>query len=119
VQPSILLVDDDQQIIRAILPAMRVSGFHVTTAGTVSQATRQIDAYEFDTLIVDLGLPDGDGKDVVRHLRKLSAKPVIIISARHSDIEVEAALTAGANAFLHKPFSTPALVSSIREHLRS
>jgi two-component system KDP operon response regulator KdpE len=111
---SVLLVDDDPQILRAILPALEVSGLHVTVTTTGEEAINKVDSGGWDALIVDLGLPDMDGKTIIRHLRGKSATPVVVISAQHSREEVDAAHRVGANFFFHKPFRTPDLVECIR-----
>ena len=111
---ALLLVDDDPQIVRAIVPALEVSGMSVTVASTGRDAMDQVDRRCWDALVVDLGLPDMDGKAVVRHLRGCSGTPVVVISAQHSPAEIEAAHGAGANCFLHKPFRTPDLIQCIR-----
>lgn len=114
---SVLLVDDDPQIVRAIVPALEVSGWTVTVAMTGADALKHVDGDWWDVLVVDLGLPDMDGKTIIRHSKSRSAVPVIVISAQHSKLEVEAAESAGASCFLHKPFRTPELVERIRESL--
>ena len=112
---SILLVDDDPQIVRALVPALEVSGLRVTVTTNGRDAIGQLDLRGWDALVVDLGLPDMDGKSIIRHLRGTSVTPVVVISARHSGAEVDAAHDLGANRFLHKPFRTPELVRCIRE----
>jgi len=114
---SVLLVDDDPQISRAIVPALQVSGLLVEVTTTGQDAIDQVDAAEWDAVIVDLGLPDMDGKLVIRHLRSKFSTPVVVISAQHSATEVQAAKMAGANFFLHKPFRTPDLVHCLGEFL--
>jgi two-component system KDP operon response regulator KdpE len=116
---SLLLVDDDPQIVRAILPALDISGLRVTVARTGSEAIQLFDAGHWDALIVDLGLPDMDGKSIVAHVRKSSAMPIIVISAQHSRDEVAAAHLAGATCFVHKPFRTPDLVQCLHDRLPS
>jgi two-component system KDP operon response regulator KdpE len=111
---SVLLVEDDQQIVRAIVPALEVSGLRVKVTTTGQDAMDQVDAASWDALIVDLGLPDMDGKTVIRHLRDRFTTPVVVISAQHSIAEVEAAHGAGADRFLHKPFRTPDLIACIK-----
>ncbi|MCW3797622.1 response regulator [Sphingomonas sp. BN140010] len=110
---SILLVDDDTQIVRAIVPALQVSGLTVKVTTNGQDAINQVDASEWDALIVDLGLPDMDGKSVIRHLRTKFTTPVVVISAQHSAAEVDAAKLVGASCFLHKPFRTPDLVQCL------
>jgi len=80
---------------------------------TGEEAIDHVDSAEWDALIVDLGLPDMDGKSVIRHLRSKFSTPVVVISAQHSAAEVDAASLAGATHFLHKPFRTPELVRCV------
>lgn len=115
---SVLLVDDDPQIVRAIVPAMEVSGLAVTVVTNGADALKQVDGGRWDALVVDLGLPDMDGKAVIRHSRSRCSAPVIVISAQHSSHEVEAAELAGACCFLHKPFRTPELVQRIEASIK-
>lgn len=110
---SVLLVDDDPQIVRAILPALEVSGMHVRVVGTGREAMDQVDSARWGALIVDLGLPDMDGKSVIRHLRGKYSTPIMVISAQHSAEEVRAAHVAGASCFLHKPFRTSELIDRL------
>jgi two-component system KDP operon response regulator KdpE len=112
---SVLLVEDDPRIVRAIVPALEVSGLTVTVTHTARAAMDQIDTCTWDALVVDLGLPDMDGKSVIRHLRESLMTPVVVLSAQHSRAEVDAAHVAGADCFLNKPFRTPDLVDCIRK----
>jgi two-component system KDP operon response regulator KdpE len=114
---SVLLVDDDPHITRAIAPALEVCGFEVTIVSTGLDAMAQVDAASWDALVVDLGLPDMDGKSVISHLREKFTTPVVVISAQHSRAEMNAAHAAGANCFLSKPFRSPELVRCIEELL--
>lgn len=112
---SVLLVDDDPRIVRAIVPALGVSGLHVTVAVNGVEAMHLVDTGNWDILVVDLGLPDIGGRAIISHLRDRSGTPVIVISAQHSRVEVDAAYWAGADQFLHKPFRTVDLVRCIGE----
>ena len=114
---SLLLVEDDPQIVRAIAPAFEVSGYAVTVAVTGHEAIDMLDRHRWDALIVDLGLPDLDGKSVIAHLRGQGSTPIVVISARNSRSEVEAARDAGANCFMHKPFRTPQLLDWVSQNL--
>ena len=112
---SLLLVEDDPQIVRAIAPAFQVSGYAVSVAGTGREAIEMLDGRNWDALIVDLGLPYLDGKSVIAHVRGQGNTPVVVISARNSPSEVEAARDAGANCFMHKPFRTPHLLEWVSQ----
>ena len=114
---SLLLVEDDPQIVRAIAPAFEVSGYAVTVAVTGHEAIDMLDRHRWDALIVDLGLPDLDGKSVIAHVRGQGNTPVVVISARNSPGEVEAARDAGANCFMHKPFRTPQLLHWVSQNM--
>lgn len=114
---SVLLVDDDPQIVRAIVPALEVSGLSVKVTTTGQDAIDQLDAFQWDAVIVDLGLPDMHGTSVIRHLRRKFLTPVVVISAQHSAAEVDAAGVAGASCFLHKPFRTPDLLYCLNQLL--
>src|SRR3990170_315815 len=114
---SLLLVEDDPQIVRAIAPAFEVSGYAVTVAVTGREAIDMLDRHRWDALIVDLGLPDLDGKSVIAHVRAQGNTPVVVISARNSPSEVEAAREAGANCFMHKPFRTPQLLDWVSQQM--
>ena len=116
---SLLLVEDDPQLVRAIAPAFEVSGFQVTVATTGGEAINLVNNRRWDALVVDLGLPDMDGTTVICHVRTRSDTPVIVISAQHAGTEVEAAKRAGANCFLHKPFRTPELLHWVKEWINT
>ena len=116
-EASLLLVEDDPQIVRAIAPAFEVSGYAVTIASTGREAIEMVDRHSWDALIVDLGLPDLDGKSVIAHVRAQGNTPVVVISARNSPSEVEAARDAGANCFMHKPFRTPQLLDWVSRQM--
>lgn len=116
---SILLVDDDPQIVRAIVPALEVSGLTVTVSSTGEDAIHQVDLANWDALVVDLGLPDINGTKIIEHLRGRSTTPVVVISAQHSCEAMDDAQAAGADRFLHKPFRTPELVRCLRDLLGS
>jgi two-component system, OmpR family, KDP operon response regulator KdpE len=117
--PQLLLVEDDPQIVRAIVPALEVCGHTVTVAHNGSSAIAFLNLTPFDALVVDLGLPDMDGRAIIRHLRQTSGAPVIVISARHSAQDILECDLAGANQFLSKPFATPDLVGRLEDALRA
>jgi two-component system KDP operon response regulator KdpE len=107
---QLLLVEDDPQIVRGIVPALQVCGHDVTVASHGRGAIAHLDGRPWDVVVVDLGLPDMDGRAVVRHARAGSAVPVIVISAQDSTHNRAECAQAGASMFLGKPFSTPELI---------
>ena len=116
--PRLLLVEDDDSA-RQVLAAYLVrSGYHVDEAGTATDAMRAWDAHRADLILLDLGLPDGDGVDVVRRVRHEATTPIVILSARGSERDKIAALEAGADDYLTKPFGTDELNARIRAVLR-
>jgi two-component system KDP operon response regulator KdpE len=114
----ILVVDDEPQIQRFLRPALTAVGFEVESAETVAQATRLTAIRAPDLLVLDLGLPDGDGKKVIETVRAFSAVPIIVLSARDQDAEKIAALDLGADDYVEKPFSIGELLARIRVALR-
>jgi two-component system KDP operon response regulator KdpE len=115
---KILVVDDEPQIRRAVRNALANDADRVLEAGTVQQAL-DLAAAELPALVIlDLGLPDGDGSTVCRELRKWSAAPILVLSARHSERDKVSLLDAGADDFITKPFSTLELQARVRANLR-
>lgn len=115
---TILIVEDDPQIRSFINYTLKLEGFKIMEACTGAEALR-IAVYEkIDVLLLDLGLPDMDGMDVLSGIRKWSEMPIIIVSARDQDKEKAAALDAGADDYLTKPFSATELLARIRVALR-
>jgi len=114
----LLLVDDELQIIRALAPALKAEGYLVETVSTGEAALATMAADPFDLVILDLGLPDMDGKTVLLRLREWSDAPVIVLSAREQEAEKVAALDAGADDYLNKPIGIDELMARIRASLR-
>jgi two-component system KDP operon response regulator KdpE len=114
----ILVVDDEPQIQRFLRPALIAAGFDVETAGTAAEAKRLAATRAPDLIVLDLGLPDGDGKTVIEAVRAFSAVPIIVLSARDQEIEKIAALDLGANDYVEKPFGIGELLARIRVALR-
>lgn len=110
---QLLLVEDDPQIVRALVPALEVCGHAVTVASDGMSALCQLAAGHWDALVVDLGLPDMDGKAIVRRLRETGRTPVIVISARDAMSDEVECRCAGADHFLRKPFATPELIGCV------
>lgn len=114
----ILVVDDEPQILRFLKPSLTAAGYDVITADTAAAALKSVAASAPDIIILDLGLPDRDGKDVIRELRLWSAIPVIVLSARDREAEKIAALDIGADDYINKPFGMGELMARVRTALR-
>ena len=114
----ILLVDDEPGIVRALRPALQAVGHVVTVAADGNAALAQAMVSPPDLILLDLGLPDMDGKDVIAKLRKTRATPIIVISARHQEAEKIAALDEGADDYVDKPFVLGELLARVRASLR-
>ncbi len=118
IRPLVLIVDDEPQILRFLEPALKAGEFEVITAMTGSQAVKTAATKAPDLILLDLGLPDKDGKDVIRELRSWSQVPIIVLSARDREVEKIEALDLGANDYMNKPFGIGELLARIRVHLR-
>ena len=114
----ILVVDDERQILRALQTSLRGAGYEVETADTAETALAAAAMRPPDALIVDLVLPDGTGTEVVRELRTWSTAPVIVLSAVGDEHEKVAALDAGADDYVTKPFGIDELIARLRAVLR-
>ena len=114
----ILVVDDEPQIHRFLSPALTAAGYFPLRAERGDEALRIAASQAPDLLLLDLGLPDMDGHDVLRRLREFSEVPVIILSARDREAEKIAALDNGADDYVEKPFALGELMARIRTALR-
>ena len=114
----VLVVDDEPQIHRFLTPSLTVSGFEVVTAATGQDAMRQMGGSAPAVVLLDLGLPDMDGKDVIAHIRRRSDVPIIVLSARDREAEKIAALDLGADDYVNKPFAIGELLARLRSVLR-
>jgi two-component system, OmpR family, KDP operon response regulator KdpE len=114
----VLVVDDEPQILRAVQLKLRGAGYVVETAATAEEALMKAAMRPPEALILDLLLPDGSGTDVCRELRSWSAVPIIILSAIGEEREKIAALDAGADDYVTKPFSGDELLARVRAQLR-
>src|SRR5690348_1158866 len=115
---TVVLIEDEKQIRRFVRSALEGEGIVVHDAETGKQGLVEAATRKPDLVIVDLGLPDTDGLDVIRELRGWSELPVIVLSARTQESEKVAALDAGADDYLTKPFGVSELLARIRAHLR-
>ena len=111
---QLLLVDDEPPIRRALAPVLQSDGWTVFTAETAAEALECAAQNAIDLVLLDLGLPDADGKDIIRPLRDSNRLAVIVLSARHQEMEKVAALDAGADDYVDKPFSVEELRARIR-----
>jgi len=115
---QLLVVEDDERIRTALIRALRERGHTVTSAGTALGGLQQAVEGRPDLVVLDLGLPDLDGTELLRMLRAVSSVPVIVATARHDDTAVVQALDAGADDYVLKPFQAGQLEARIRAVLR-
>lgn len=113
-----LVVDDEAAILRFLKPALEANGYEVAAAMTVGEALKGIAKQAPDVVVLDLGLPDGDGKDVIRQVRQWSDVSIIVLSAREREAEKIEALDLGADDFVNKPFGMGELMARLRAALR-
>jgi two-component system KDP operon response regulator KdpE len=114
----VLVVDDEPQILRFLRASLGASGFEVIEADTGAAALRRAAADAPEIIVLDLGLPDMDGKDVIRALREWSEVPIIVLSARAREAEKIEALDLGADDYVNKPFGIGELLARLRAALR-
>ena len=114
----ILVVDDEPQIQRFLRPALAAAGYQPIEALTAAEAERLVATSAPDLMILDLGLPDKDGKDVIRSVRGWSKLPIVVLSARDRESEKIEALDLGADDYIEKPFGIGELLARIRTALR-
>lgn len=115
---SILVVEDEDDIRRFVRLALQAEGHAVHEAAGLQRGLIEAGTRRPDLLVLDLGLPDGDGVDLIRELRTWSAMPVIVLSARSAEAEKIRALDAGADDYLVKPFGAGELTARVRAQLR-
>jgi two-component system KDP operon response regulator KdpE len=118
VQTRVLVVDDDPAIARALRINLAAQGYHVTLAGDGAAALRAAADRHPDVVVLDLGLPDLDGADVIAGIRGWSPVPIIVLSARTDSGEKVAALDAGADDYVTKPFGMDELLARLRVAVR-
>ncbi|HYM22968.1 MAG TPA: response regulator transcription factor, partial [Vicinamibacterales bacterium] len=114
----ILLVDDELPIQRALAPLLRSRGYDVDVASSGVDALSAVGSRPPDLMVLDLGLPDLEGTEVCRRVRKTSQLPIIVLTARGSDSDKGAALDLGADDYVTKPFRPDELLARIRVALR-
>lgn len=114
----ILVVEDDRELRAMMQSSLSVEGFEVQTAVSVSEASALLRHCLPDVMVLDLGLPDGDGIELVEAVRKQHSLPILVVSARHQEAQKIRLLDAGADDYLTKPFSVSELLARIRVALR-
>ena len=116
---KILVVEDEANIRSFVSAVLETNGYQVLTAGTCSQGELVAASHCPDLIILDLGLPDQDGLELIRRVRLSSLVPVIVLSARSGEKDKVAALDAGANDYVTKPFGTEELMARVRAAIRN
>lgn len=114
----ILIVDDEPNILATVAPLLRSNGYTVLSAMTGGAALESLDRDKPELIVLDLGLPDLDGIDVCRQIRQSSSAPIIVLSARGAEGDKVAALDAGADDYVTKPFGAEELLARVRAALR-
>ena len=115
---TVIVIEDEPQIRRVVRAALESEGWLVHEAGTVQAGLAAVATRKPDLVVLDLGLPDGDGLDLLRDARSWSPATIIVLSARSDEADKIAALDAGADDYLTKPFGTGELLARVRANLR-
>ncbi len=115
---SMLIIEDDENISRGVAFAFEKDGFSVISASTLEDGRQRFGQQDFDIVILDLGLPDGDGMDLCKHIRENSGVPVIMLTARDLETDEVNGLSAGADDYITKPFSLSVLRARVDSVLR-
>jgi two-component system KDP operon response regulator KdpE len=114
----VLVIDDEPAILKVLKSTLAAAGHEVETADNGSEAVRSVARRPPDVILLDLGLPDLDGKDVIQSLRQWTQAPIVVLSARHDQTERIAALDLGADDYVTKPFHMGELEARLRTALR-
>lgn len=116
--PEVLLIEDDEEIRRFLRATLSAEGYRLEEAHTAAEGLSQAASRQPELLLVDLGLPDRDGIEVIVEVRKFSHAPILVISARGQEADKIAALDAGADDYVSKPFQVGELLARMRAALR-
>ena len=116
---KVLLVEDESNIRNLVSAMLETAGYQVLQAGTCATARVLFGSHRPDLIILDLGLPDRDGRFLLEHVREEAATPVIVLSARSDEQDKVEALDMGANDYVTKPFGSAELLARVRSALRS
>ncbi|MDQ0824519.1 two-component system KDP operon response regulator KdpE [Arthrobacter sp. B2I5] len=111
---TVLIVDDEPQLLRALQVNLEAEGYRVLTALDGMTALTYAEAGHPDAMVLDLGLPDINGLDVITRIRRTSSMPIIVLSARHGSVDKVRALDAGADDYVTKPFGLDELLARLR-----
>lgn len=115
---TILIVDDEAQIRKMLTITLQSNGYKVVEADNGKDALKSVASYPPDLILLDLGLPDQNGQDILKHVREWFTNPIIILSVQSNENDIVTALDGGANDYLVKPFRTGELLARIRSALR-
>lgn len=118
-KPTILVIDDEVQIRKLLEITLHSHDFNVISAATANEGVRAVSQHPPDLILLDLGLPDRSGHEVLKHLREWYSKPILIISVQSDEQAIVNALDNGANDFVVKPFRTGELLARVRSALRN
>ncbi|MGH9891390.1 MAG: response regulator [bacterium] len=116
--PLILIIEDEPPMRRFLRATLRAQGYQIVEAGSAREGLAQAAGRNPDVILLDLGLPDAEGLDTARELRRLTRAPIIVLSARGQEYDKVAALDHGADDYLTKPFGVPELLARVRVALR-
>lgn len=116
--PQVLVVEDDSSTAQFVAASLSAAGYFARVAGTGAQALQELQRAPADLLVVDLGLPDMDGVQLVQQMRRAGSTPVLVLSARTLEQQKIEALDAGADDYLTKPFGVGELLARVRAMLR-
>lgn len=114
----ILIVDDEPAIVSSLKPVLAAQGYTLATAGTAIDALAHVAGTRTDLVLLDLGLPDADGVEIIAKLKELAEATVIVLSARHQEAEKVRALDEGADDYINKPFGIDELLARLRAAAR-
>lgn len=117
-QHAVLIVDDEPQLRQLLRATLAAHGFRVIEAATAERALIEAASHKPDLILLDLGLPDADGHEVVRQVRAWSSMPILVLSARVDEVQKVRALDAGADDYVTKPFAVGELLARVRAALR-
>lgn len=118
-KPTVLIIDDEPQIRKLLTITLQSNDYTVIEAISGKEGIRMISTHPPDAVLLDLGLPDESGHDVLKHLREWYTNPILIISVQSSEEDIVRALDSGANDYLVKPFRTGELLARLRAALRT